>query len=152
MAIADAPDCHKTPLGLAPREPEKISHIDGPFSPSLFCTRPFSGCGSINLSRLESLRLRVTTQEQILTQEGPELVDGCLNCLILQGTIFSYITQWPRGCPVGFSPMELFCSFTTFYWLSSPPFPPSLSPLPQCASWDPLPNNLLTPKFLSEGI
>lgn len=29
------PDCHETPLGLSPRAPGKISHIDGPFSLSL---------------------------------------------------------------------------------------------------------------------
>lgn len=115
------------------------------------CQRPFASCGCINLGRLQSLRWRVTIQEQSLIQEGPEFVDRCLCCLIPQVTIFSCVLHSdPEGPPIRLSPIEMFCSFTSFTGFL--PFSLSLSPLPQCASWDPLPNNLLKPKILSEGL
>lgn len=45
---------------------------------------------------------------------------------------------------------ESYAGVLVLYWLSL--FLPFLPWLPQCTSWNPLPDNLLTPKVLSEGL
>ena len=128
-----------------PQESLQSSHTEELSSPHLSLPKVILW---LYQARLESLRWRVTTQDQPSTQGGPELVDTCPGCYTLQGTIFSCVFHSNPEGPSRMGPYRGVLFLTSF--IGFLPFPLSLSGLPLCAFWDPLPNNLLGPKFFSD--